>query len=30
MSAHVAVWGRLIADPEQRTTKTGKPWQRRT
>lgn len=26
MSAHVAVWGRLIADPEQRTTKTGKPW----
>ena len=26
MTAHVAAWVRLVADPEQRTTKAGKPW----
>ena len=26
MSAYLSAWGRLVADPEQRTTKTGKPW----
>ena len=26
MTAHVAAWGRLVADPELRTTKAGKPW----
>ena len=26
MTAHVAAWGRLVADPEPRTTKQGKPW----
>lgn len=26
MTAHLAAWGRLVADPEQRTTRAGKPW----
>ena len=26
MSAHIAAWGRLVADPEQRETRAGKPW----
>lgn len=26
MTAHIAAWGRLVADPEQRETRAGKPW----
>lgn len=26
MSAQIAAWGRLVANPEARTTKAGKPW----
>lgn len=26
MSAHIAAWGRLVADPVPRTGKSGKPW----
>ena len=28
MNAHLAAWGRLIADPEQRMIKAGKAWAR--
>ena len=26
MTAHIAAYGRLVADPERRETRTGKPW----
>lgn len=26
MTAHIAAWGRLAADPERREGRTGKPW----
>lgn len=26
MTAHISAYGRLVADPESRTTRAGKPW----